>query len=226
MAQAITKTLKIVVIGGNGTIGKYVVKSLKEGHKTTDVRLEILIGGRQKKGNDIEVDISDTKSVAHFFEHNKKIDHLILCCGDGIFGPLSKMTKEQYTTGFQSKGFGQIDVVLQAVKNDSINDNGSITLTSGFLDRFPAPLVHGLSAINGCLHGFVRSAATEMPRGIRLNIVSPGLLTDSVPMFGPVLRGLKPVDGPDVALGYVRSVYGGLNGKIFEVTGAPTAEKK
>jgi len=225
MAQSTSKSTKIVVIGGNGTIGKYIVKALKEGHNSKESTLEIVIGGRGKDAN-IDVDISDTKSVSNFFSRVKKIDHLIVCCGTSVFGPLKTITKEDYTKGFGNKVFGQIDIVLQGIKGDSINDHGSITLTTGMVDLVPFPMCHGLGASSGCINAFVKSAATEMPRSIRLNVVSPGLLRDSVPMFGAVMKGVKPVEGPDVALAYVRSIYGGLNGKIFDIGGAPAVTEK
>jgi len=216
MAQESTKTLKVVVIGGNGTVGKYIVKALKEAHNPKEGRLEIIIGGRQKTSN-VEIDISDTKSVANLFKTVKKIDHLIVSCGDAVFGPLSKITKEDYAKGLNSKLLGQIDIVLQAVKCDSINENGSITLTSGLADKVPFPMGHGLAAVNGALNSFVKAAATEMPRGIRVNVVSMGVVSDSMAIYGPVTKGLKPVEGADVALAYIRSIYGGISGKVLEV---------
>jgi len=218
MAQSTTKALKIVVIGGNGTIGKHVIKALKE---IKDLNIEIVIGGRDnnQKGGVVAVDIKDTKSVANFFKNVKKIDHLVVVCGDAPFGPISKLTKEDFAQGFQSKAFGQIDVVLQAAKGDSMNDGGSITLTTGILDITAMPLTSGLAAANGCVTGFVRSAATEMPRGIRVNVVSPGLLVDSVSSYGSVLRGIRPVEGSDVANGYIRSMFGGITGKVLECFG-------
>jgi len=151
---------------------------------------------------------------------------LIVSCGSSVFGPLKTISKEDYAKGFNNKVFGQIDIVLQAAKSDSINDGGSITLTTGMADVVAFPMCHGLGASSGAIHGFVRSAAIEMPRGIRLNVVSPGLLRDSVPVYGGVMRGVKPVEGSDVALVYVRSIYGGLTGKIFEISGAPSATEK
>ncbi|ETO23632.1 short chain dehydrogenase, partial [Reticulomyxa filosa] len=220
--------LKIVVIGGHGTIGKYIVKALKENDKTA----EIWIGGRPKKDKKseeryVDVDISDTKSVESFFSHVKEIDHLIISAGyDGPFGPVSKLTKEDIAKGFNSKAFGQIDVVLQAAKNSSINEKGTITLTTGMLDQLVVPLAAGLSAVNGAVNSFVRAVATEMPRGIRVNAVSPGLLVETVPHFGSVTRGFKPVEGPDVALAYIRSIYSGLSGRIFEVLGSSHVQEK
>jgi len=217
MAQVEKKTVKVVVIGGNGTIGKHIAKALKE---IKDLNIELVIAAR-KKGDDVQVavDISDTKSVADFFKNVKKIDHLIVTCGDAPFGPIAKLTKEDFTKGFASKALGQIDIVLQAAKVDSINDGGSITLTTGILDIAGMPMVSGLSATNGCINSFVKAAATEMPRGIRVNVVSPGLLVETAKMFGTVMRGMRPVEGSDVANGYIRSAFGGITGKVLQVFG-------
>ena len=64
---------------------------------------------------------------------------------------------------------------------------------------------------------FVRAAAVELPRGLRINAVSPGVLLESMADLGPFFRGFQPVPGARVALGYARSVEGGETGKVYAV---------
>lgn len=43
--------------------------------------------------------------------------------------------------------------------------------------------------INAALHAFVRSAALELPRGMRVNVVSPTMVGDSVDSFASTFPG-------------------------------------
>ena len=71
--------------------------------------------------------------------------------------------------------------------------------------------------VNAALEGFVRGAAIELPRGQRLNAVSPTVLEESLGHYGDFFRGFKPVPGADVALAYERSAEGGETGKTYRV---------
>ena len=79
-------------------------------------------------------------------------------------------------------------------------------MTSGILARAPMPGSGAISLVNAGLEGFVRAAALEAPRRIRVNIVSP-------PWVKETLLALKmdPAQGLPaavVAQAYVRSVTG------------------
>jgi NAD(P)-dependent dehydrogenase (short-subunit alcohol dehydrogenase family) len=53
-----------------------------------------------------------------------------------------------------------------------LNDRGSITLTSGKIPALSGGTAGALA--NRGLQAFVRAAALEMPRSIRINVVCPG----------------------------------------------------
>jgi hypothetical protein len=57
----------------------------------------------------------------------------------------------------------------------------------------------------------------ELPRGIRINVVSPTVLQESMPTFGPYFFGFEPVPVARVALAYARSVDGLQTGQIYTV---------
>ena len=57
-----------------------------------------------------------------------------------------------------------------------------------------------------------------MPRGIRINAVSPEVLEESMEKIGAFFRGHVPVPGKRVALAYSKSVEGRLNGQVFQAT--------
>ena len=67
--------------------------------------------------------------------------------------------------GLRQKVMGQVNLVLAGL--NIISDGGSFTLTSGVLDRDPIRMGANAATANGALAGFVKSAAIEMPRGLR-----------------------------------------------------------
>jgi NAD(P)-dependent dehydrogenase (short-subunit alcohol dehydrogenase family) len=77
--------------------------------------------------------------------------------------------------------------------------------------------MHGsgaVSLVNAGLEGFVRAAALEAPRGIRVNVVSPPWITDSLRALG-----MDPSTGisPEAAARlYVRSLAGNQTGAVIE----------
>jgi NAD(P)-dependent dehydrogenase (short-subunit alcohol dehydrogenase family) len=98
-----------------------------------------------------------------------------------------------------------------------VNDGGSFTLTSGIIGD--EPILQGASAttVNLALEGFVRGAAIELPRGIRINVVSPTVLTEAMDAYAPYFRGFEPVTGQRAAMAYLRSVEGAQTGRVYRV---------
>ncbi len=88
------------------------------------------------------------------------------------------------------------------------NDGASFTLTSGVLSEDPIRYGAAVSTVNAALDGFVRAAAIELPRGLRINGVSPTILEESLPAYGPYFRGFKAVPAATVALAYAKSAEG------------------
>lgn len=112
---------------------------------------------------------------------------------------------------------GQINLVMDGLKY--IQDNGSFTLTSGIISQDPIRFGTAATMVNRAIEGFVASAALEMPRGIRINVVSPTVLKEAVENFGPFFKGFDPVAGSKVALGYIKSIEGLKTGQTIEVRG-------
>lgn len=106
--------------------------------------------------------------------------------------------EETLMLGLRDKVMGQVNLVFAGL--NSIGDGGSFTLTSGVLDRDPIRMGTGAAAANGALGGFVLGAAIEMPRGLRINVVSPGLLDVSVLRYGEWFPGHEPVSSKRVGL--------------------------
>ena len=197
--------MRVVIVGAEGTVGRAAVSAL--------AHHQIIKVGRSS--GDIRADLIDAKSIAEMFEKLGRVDAVVACAGHVHFGPLQTMTGDQFMTGLQNKLMGQVNLVL--VGKDHVNDNGSFTLTSGILDRDPIRQGANASTVNAALAGFVLSAAIEMPRGIRINVVSPGLLQDSAEKYDGFFPGHEPVSSERVGLAYVKSVDGGLTGRVIAV---------
>ena len=123
--------------------------------------------------------------------------------------------RDRFNSGLQDKLLGQVRLALLGQR--WLRDGGSITLTSGVAAT--EPIRHGANAstVNAALHGFVTGAAVELQRGLRINAVSPTLLTESAQAYGSVFPGFETVPAARVALAYQRSVEGAQTGRVFEV---------
>jgi NAD(P)-dependent dehydrogenase (short-subunit alcohol dehydrogenase family) len=198
--------MKILLIGAGGAIGQTVIGALGARH-------ELITAGRSS-GQQL-VDLSKPDSVAALLERVGKVDAIVSAAGNVHFGPLSEMTAQQFQIGLQDKLLGQVQLAL--VGQHYLNDGGSITLTAGVLSIEPVRQGANATAVNAAIEGFVAAAAIELPRGLRINAVSAGLLTESVPVYGDFFPGAESVPGARVGLAYQRSVEGAQTGKVFRV---------
>ena len=202
--------MKILLIGSNGAIGKAIAASLK------DESIEIVPVNLHS--GDLSVDISSEDSIRQMFEVIGVFDGLICAAGSAYAGPLEKMGTKEIYKGIQSKLMGQVNLVM--IGKQYINPKGFFTLTSGNLADEPAKYSAGLGLVNGALNGFVINAALEMPNGIRLNVVSPSVLLESVEKYGEQ-EGRYPIPGKDVAEAYKRTVYENITGEVIRIFGKP-----
>jgi NAD(P)-dependent dehydrogenase (short-subunit alcohol dehydrogenase family) len=197
--------MKIIIVGGTGTIGKHVAVALEKEH-------EIIKAG--SKSGDIQLDITSTASIKSFFDQVKSFDALVSVTGTGHFGALKEMTDTDFRIGINNKLMGQINLVL--IGQHYINPKGSFTLTSGIVSEDPVALASNLSAVNGAVEAFVHAASIELENDCRINVVSPGVVEDS-PGFFPYFQGHIPVTMHKVAQAYVKSILGAHSGEIFRV---------
>jgi NAD(P)-dependent dehydrogenase (short-subunit alcohol dehydrogenase family) len=197
---------KVVVIGATGTLGRAVVAELKTRHEVIEV-------GATRGA--YQVDSTNPASIEKLFAQTGKVDAIVTTIGKVHFGPLPDMTVDQFWVGLRDKLMGQINVVLLA--QQYLNDGGSFTLTSGILADEPIREGASATSVNLALEGFVRGAAIELPRGIRINLVSPTVLEESMEAYAPYFRGFEPVSAARAALAYSRSVEGAQTGRVYRV---------
>jgi NAD(P)-dependent dehydrogenase (short-subunit alcohol dehydrogenase family) len=200
------KAMKIIVIGATGTLGKAIVEQLSDRHEIAQVG---------KSSGQYQVDIADIASVEALFDRVGKVDAVVVAAGDLHFGPLAELAPEHFAVGLDSKLMGQVNVALAAQRH--LNDGGSITLVSGIVADEPIRYGVVATTVNAALEGFVRAAAIEMPRGIRINVVSPTLVDESVEAYGDYFRGFETVPASRAARAFVKSVEGLQTGQVYRV---------
>lgn len=198
--------MKIIVIGASGTIGKAVSSHLAARHEIVSVGTN---------SGDVRADIRDSAQVRRLFEQAGKVDAVVVAAGAVHFGPLAELGPEQFQVGIASKLMGQVNVAQAAA--EWLSDGGSITLISGIVAEQPIRFGASASMVNSAVEGFVRGAAIELPRGLRINAVSPTLLEESLDAYGPYFYGFEPTSASRVALAYSRSVEGAQTGQVYRV---------
>lgn len=196
--------MRIIVVGGAGTIGTAAVKALSERH-------DVVVAGR--RSGTVHVDIRSPDSVRAMYHHVGNFDALVCAAGDAHLGPFDGMSEAEFVLGIESKLLGQVRLVL--LGRPLISDGGSFTLVSGYLLDDPIPLGAGFSVANGGVEGFVRSAALGLDRGIRINAVSPGMAEDSDEQFAHLNPGRIPVPMSTIGAAFVRSVEGWRTGETI-----------
>lgn len=198
--------MKILLVGAAGAIGSAIETALNERHK-------VIRAGRSS--GDVKIDITDERSIAAAFEQIGKVDAVVSAAGELHFGPLLEMTTEQLYFSINAKLLGQVNLARHAARH--LNDGGSITLVSGIIGE--QPVVGGTSAalVNAGLEGFALGASVEMPRGIRINVVSAGIVSETQAKYAPLFNGFEPVSARRVAVAYVRSIEGAQTGQVYRV---------
>jgi len=198
--------MRILIVGASGTVGRAVADALSSGH-------ELVRAGRNS--GDLQVDLTDMASVERMYEAAGPLDAVVTTAGHVHFGPLADMTPAQFNLGLQDKLMGQVHVVLAGQRH--LRDGGSFTLTSGILAEEPIRLGVSATTVNAAIEGFVRAAATELPRGLRINVVSATVLTEALDAYGPYFPGFDAVPGARVAQVYRRSVEGVGTGRVYKL---------
>jgi NAD(P)-dependent dehydrogenase (short-subunit alcohol dehydrogenase family) len=198
--------MKIILVGAAGDIGSAAHAELSRRH-------DVLRVGRTD--GDIRADIADCASIEAMYRQAGPVDAVVCCAGSVHFGPLATTTEAQFLSGLTNKVMGQVNLVLAGIPH--LADGGSFTLTSGVLDRDPIREGTGAATANGALAGFVKSAAIELPRGLRINAVSPGLLDVSLGRYGDFFPGHETVPSDRVGRAFAKSVEGALTGQVIIV---------
>jgi NAD(P)-dependent dehydrogenase (short-subunit alcohol dehydrogenase family) len=199
--------MKIIIVGASGKIGREVDKALSGTHEI--VRVGATSG-------DVQCDYTSGDSVRRMFEEIGSFDGLVAVAGrDSTFKKFNELNDEDYRYGFERKFLGQVR--LLEIGQASIRDDGCFVFTSGFLSHYPNPFSIATGPLNAAIDTFVQNTAPLLPRGIRINIVSPA------PVVDPGQEGRGVVTAAQCAEQYVEAIEGTMSGHVFRAWGGLTA---
>lgn len=196
--------MKVLVIGSTGTIGTPVTYALED-------KYEVVKASHSR--SEIKVDIADANSIKAMYEKVGKVDAVVSVAGHAIFRPMTALTDEDFATSLKNKLMGQVNLVRLGLHY--VRDGGSFTLSSGILSRHPMPGGAAVSMVNAGLEGFVRAAALEMPRNIRVNAIAPGWVRETLIQLNMDPTGGTPAD--IVAQTYLYAVESKFTGQVLDV---------
>jgi NAD(P)-dependent dehydrogenase (short-subunit alcohol dehydrogenase family) len=195
--------MRILLVGATGTIGQAVAAALGTRH-------DVIPASRDKAHE--KVDVSDPDSIRALLKRVGRVDAIVSAAGQAVFKPLGELSDEDFAFSIGNKLMGQVNLARFGLA--SLADNGSVTLTSGVLAQQPMPGSAAISLVNAGLEGFARAAALEASRGIRVNVVSPPWVTETLQAMGwPPVPGALPA--AVVARSYVESVEGKMSGQVL-----------
>jgi NAD(P)-dependent dehydrogenase (short-subunit alcohol dehydrogenase family) len=195
--------MRILVVGATGTIGRAVVAALGSEHDVVPA---------SRRSTPVTLDMADPASIAAMYRQVGPVDAVVSAAGDARFAPLGQLGEEDFRFSIANKLLGQVNLVRLGFEH--VRDGGSITVTSGILARSPMVGGAAVSLVNAALEGFVRAAALEAPRAVRVNAVSPPWVTETLERLGMDPSPGLPV--ADVARAYVESVMGTQTGAVIE----------
>ena len=198
--------MRILIIGGSGTIGKKLTEYFKQTN-------EVLVAGRGN-GN-YTVDIAQSSNIKALLEKTGRLDAIICAAGEAKWADFEELTEEDYYIGLRSKLMGQVNLVR--IGKEFINRGGSITLTSGILADDPVAMTSSAAMVNGALHSFVKAVVLDLKQEIRINVVASGLVEDAVDKYRDYFPGHHPIPMDKMLRGYIRSVEGRGTGEIIRI---------
>ena len=194
--------MKILLIGSTGTIGRNVLEALKARHEVVEAN----------RNSGLRVDIDNPDSIKAMYQQAGPLDAVVVAAGGGAFKSLPELEDADFAYSLQSKLMGQVNVVRFGLKN--VRDGGSFTLTSGTLAHDPMPGSAAISLINAGVEGFARAAALELrDRRIRVNVVSPGWVSETLASMGQ--DPSHGIPSEQVAKSYMESVEGKQTGTVI-----------
>ncbi|HAS6238037.1 TPA: SDR family oxidoreductase [Vibrio vulnificus] len=209
-----------VVLGGTSGIGAELAKQLKSEHTIVHV------ASRQTG-----LDISDEKSVYHYFETIGAFDHLIVTAGS--YAPAGKVVDVEITQAkyaFDTKFWGAVLAAKHGARY--LKQGGSITLTSGMLSRKVVANTYVKAAVNAAIEATTKVLAKELAP-IRVNAISPGLTKteaykgmnadDRDAMYQRTQSHLpvgKVGEASDIAMAYLFAIQNSyMTGTVIDVDG-------
>ena len=192
------------MIGATGTIGRAIVDALAARHEVIPA---------SQSSTPLTVDLAQPDSIQALYRAVGPVDAVVCAAGQARFAPLVELSDDDFQFSLANKLMGQVNLVRFGF--EAVRDGGSFTLTSGVLARALMAGSAAISLVNAGLEGFARAAALEAPRGVRVNVVSPPWVTETLQALGMDPGLGQPA--ATVAQRYVQSVEGAQTGAVLEL---------
>ncbi len=174
---------KAVIIGGTSGIGLATAKMLVDGGA------RVLVTGRSQAGLELAqqelgkggvVVSSDAQSLTGIDALASRVkaefdtfDLLFVNAGLGLFAPIEKTTEAMYDERFGVNAKRPFFAVKKLTP--LINRGGAVVFTTAISNVKGMPMLAAAGATKAALRSLARGGAAELlPRGIRVNAVSPG----------------------------------------------------
>lgn len=197
--------MRVLLIGGTGVIGAPLAEALAAQHEVINVTRHSSPG----------VDITDPASIKALYRAVGPVDAVVSVAGGAAWKPLADLTDDDFAMSLGNKLMGQVNLVRYGL--EAVRPNGSFTLTSGVLAQRPMPGAAAVGLVNAGLEGFARTAALEVGQGRRVNVVSPGWVSETLEKMGTDAKAGTPAR--IVAEAYLASVQGTMNGAVIPAEG-------
>lgn len=200
---------RILIVGG-GNLGAALQASLAIRSPCPEVRVA------SRSSGDVQLDISSLDSIRGLDTQldAASVDHVVVCCGTSTFGPLANFDAEAWNVNVSGKLLAVSQLVLSLVRElKLLKDDGSITITTGQAATTVNKMWPGLAVNNAGLNALVANGGLELPRGIRLNAVSPCLVTETAVKAGLPTTG--SVSAAECAKVYETLMFGAETGLVL-----------
>jgi len=172
-----------VITGGSSGIGLATAKLFQQ------AGARVAISGRNQKSLDdavkelgsaavaVRSDVSKPRDLDTLFDVVAKklgrIDVLFANAGIAKFAAVGDVSEELYDETFDINVKGVFFTIQKAISY--LNDNASIILNTSFVNQAGVPTTSIYAASKAAVRSLARGIASELaPRGIRVNVVSPG----------------------------------------------------
>ena len=194
--------MRVLLVGATGLLGTEIKRTLEPQH-------EVITASR--KGSDVTVDISYKASIVAMFDKVGQVGAVVCVGGAAKFAPLDSLTDGDYEFSLENKLMGQVNLVRCAIGR--VDEGGSVTLTSGILAQQPMVGSAAVSIVNAGVEAFARVAALELQGKLRVNVVSPGWISETLESMGK--DPSQGIAAADVAKVYQRAIDEAINGQTL-----------